>query len=139
MLTVKRFIPSKVNFKVFLKFLIRGSRICIQGEECTSAPFLSLPSWEGQLSQKTAEQLCRAGFSHRSRRGLQNPLPAAPPANPHQPEEPRSLLPPAFRNEEACSPKTKTLEARLAVKEMPTQQMLKDLSHKRDKMPFRLK
>lgn len=59
------FFPSKGNVKVFLKILIRGSRICLQGEECTLLlVFLLLsPSLERQLSEKTTQQSSEAALS----------------------------------------------------------------------------
>lgn len=59
MLTFQRFFFSKVNLKVFFKILIRGSRICLQGKECTLLPSFSFCP-EGQLSNKKIQQFCRA-------------------------------------------------------------------------------
>lgn len=81
-----------MNFKVFLKFLIRGSRISKVKSALYFYAFPVCPFLEGQLSKKTAEEFCRAGFLQ-AETSLD-----APPANPCQPEKSRGLLPPAFRN-----------------------------------------
>ena len=54
--------PTKRNVKVFFKILIRGSRICLQGEECTLLLFVLLlsPSLEEQPSKKTTPRFLGA-------------------------------------------------------------------------------
>lgn len=92
MLIFKRFFSSKVNLKIFFKILIRGSRICLQGKECTLLLFFSF-CLEGQLSKKTIQQFCRADLLSGSlwEGTCRKPFPVTPLANPSPTKTPGPL------------------------------------------------